>query len=318
MKTGTVSQFMKTIQMGKFVCILIGTLQLKCIFISSPFLERKGKVTNYVLTKTHCEHQNLAQNHHAFRKQCCSGSRRYPETDKDKIPMKHSCKRGFCGESVTYDIDIVKKVVHLIRDPFTNIVSRFNREQRVNATYLKQLQSNMHDYHDAFKSWCKEKDEKISFREQIYYGKRFPSDVPCRHEFFQYIDWHNKAFSLTEDLEVESLVFHYENYQKNFSGALRELSSFLEYKIEDHETEFHPQTYSFMYSEKEHLAIMQWFQEISSRSTWNSIKRYFGIDVWPKIAWLMAFPVSNLISHAFAHSNIFCFRHLGLHLLLTS
>lgn len=297
---------MKATHMGKLGLHFKSCYIIKVHFILSPFLTKaQGSVTDYVLAKTHCEHQDLAQNSYAFRKQCCSGSRRYPENDTNKIPMKHSCNRGFCGESVTYDINIVKKVMHLVRDPFTNIVSRFNRERRVNATHLKKIQSNMHDYHDAFKSWCKEKDENSSNRAESYYGRRFPPDVPCRHEFFQYVEWHNQAFSLTEELGVESLVFHYEEYHQDFSAALEKLSSFFEHNIEEHETNFQPQSYSFMYSEEERSSIKRWLEEMSTATTWNSIKRYFGIDVWPKVIWLLSFPVSVPMFSVFINAN-FC------------
>ena len=41
--------------------------------------------------------------------------------------------------------------------------------------------------------------------------------IPCSSDFFRWTQWHNLAHITTYDLDIPTLVIHYENYTHNFN-----------------------------------------------------------------------------------------------------
>lgn len=151
---------------------------------NGPFLHHAGQPMplNYILTKTHCGGYCMdcapdvyVQTQPAFESSCRTGQRydeQYPET----------------GRSVTYDASIPQKVIHLIRDPFDNLVGRMHlaakHQLRRNATAGV-------DFNDGLSGWCSYLDGKYIDEENHHspalsslYARY--SDLPCRAEWFRY------------------------------------------------------------------------------------------------------------------------------------
>lgn len=96
--------------------------------------------TKFVLCKTHCGGRcekcgpnNWAETPHSFLVQCLSGKRGYVKDNKTMWEM------------VSYDASLVGKAVHLIRNPFDNVVSRFHLgKKKCPLSGYKKTNSHFH------------------------------------------------------------------------------------------------------------------------------------------------------------------------------
>ena len=96
---------------------------------NGPFLFSELPMPNkYILTKTHCGGHctdcfpgRYMKGPKKFWKECHTSARFNPET-----ALKKQGEDPF--EYIGYDLALVKKAVHLIRNPFDNIVSRYVRK----------------------------------------------------------------------------------------------------------------------------------------------------------------------------------------------
>lgn len=86
-----------------------------------------------------------------------------------------------------YSQDLVKKAVHLVRNPFDNCVARFNYERKSVTDALKngmkawdpkphwkgEEQDNVYEKGpQGFKNWCMQADPKFSREKQLVYGQK--------------------------------------------------------------------------------------------------------------------------------------------------
>lgn len=105
--------------------------------------------------------------------------------------------------------------------------------------------------------------------------------VPCRAEFFRYIQWHNHAFTVTQlELDVPSMVLHYEDYSTSYANVTQELMNFLDLKpvaVAADLPEFIPhKVYGhYYYSKEQTRAIATLVKEFSMKTTWRYLARYF-------------------------------------------
>ena len=236
----------------------------------------------YILTKTHCggecdacqtpgskQYNNTID---AFEIACCSGKRIF---NKTKI-------------RTTYSPDIPKRAVHLIRDPFDNIVARLHLKERRwarhdNDTKYEERVDIFNKTKAGFQAYCKFRDSR-SFKQEM--RQRILSDelleyakqVPCYAEFISYTQWHNHAIHLLAKKAIPVLTLFYEEYAKNWDETVNQLLEFLslnpakggkaeEFILGKHYDEF--------YVEKEKLAAMKLLQALASTELWNLLRRYF-------------------------------------------
>ena len=101
--------------------------------------------------------------------------------------------------------------------------------------------------------------------------------VPCRADFFRYVQWHNLAFTVAlVDLDVPALVFHYEDYSTRFADVTQELMDFLELKPIAEAPEFiSNKAYGDYYSAEQTQAIAKFIDVFSSELTRKHMERYF-------------------------------------------
>ena len=185
------------------------------------------------------------------------------------------------GETVPYDQSIVKRALHIIRDPFDNIVSRFHhahKSHKNNKDFVSRFPKN----NDGFQEWCKEMDSQYGEEERALWDKevfRSSRNVPCHSEFFRYIQWHNLAFSTLKGMNIPTLFVTYEDYGKNFDVNLFSILNFLELKLENNITDFHRGDYSKYYSLEQRIAAMDMMRFQASEITWEKMKPYrFKVD----------------------------------------
>ena len=276
---------------------------------SGPFLEIiPGKATTLprlILTKTHCGGYStslwIIETPRTFLNSCLSGQRGvYNSSDSKTIDI----------HPVRYKQNLVKRVVHIIRNPLDNIVARFNYERgryaRMNdEEWLNEFPHGKQGFQvsqclplpstivflirylriSAFplkKKWCESIDNDTPAKS---YWIDTPlinafAGVPCRAEFFRYIQWHNLAFASTfVDLDVPALVFHYEDYSTRFADVIQGLLDFLELKpVADAPDFISNKTYGNYYSQEQTNAIATFVKEFSAKLTWQHMARYFEED----------------------------------------
>ncbi len=142
-------------------------------------------------------------------------------------------------EKVQYDEKIIAKAVHIIRNPFDNIVSRYHLFLKTTkngaSTPTELLLNRSKDYFTndskGFARWCKRHDEAHTMEEMRHFGEeiyKVLDKVPCRADFYRYIQWHNYAFEVISDMNIPSLIIHYEDFAKDFNRTKDNLFMFIE------------------------------------------------------------------------------------------
>lgn len=249
-----------------------------------------SRPTNLVLTKTHCGGRcelcgpkTYIESPHSFLMQCLSGRGVGNSTKGTKQ----------ISDVIGYEKSLVRKAVHLIRNPFDNVVSRFHLELH---TFAKEKVHNhrndpgsMLNYTEdskGFRSFC-------SMLDQTYHNEEKHSrwmdatamsimkDVPCRADIVRYVQWHNLAFVVTRDLGIPTMVLHYEDYRTKFDKTLDELVSFLETDIKGKAVDFVAgKSYAKDYfTAEERVAIRDGVKQLAMQDTWNSIQHYFKEEI---------------------------------------
>lgn len=250
--------------------------------IEGPFLEQiPNKAINmpskYILTKTHCggycsdcRPKNYVETSRSFQISCQTGQRGI-ESDKGEMTT----------EFVTYDTSNLGKAIHLFRHPLDNIVARFhlhyNEQKALNNTdFAIRYQNNA----NGFNAWCEDETfwdelEKLRWIDDGLVEKL--KAVPCRQEFFRYVQWHNLAFETSRSLSLPTLIMYYDDYSDDFALALKRLLTFLELPRVDGAIEpfSHGKEYRNYYTVEQHAAILDLVKELASAETWHYLKRYF-------------------------------------------
>ncbi|CAB9499905.1 expressed unknown protein [Seminavis robusta] len=227
----------------------------------------------YVLTKTHCggyttntSPERYVEATHSFRRRCLST--RY-------------VKNGtlYKGE---YDAALVHKAIHLFRNPFDNVVSRFNFEHK-RLEKKKGYTNGSTKSREGFRAFCQQMDTtwKESERNSIVYEDSILAkmeSVPCHSDFFRYVEWHNLAFVTTQDLGIETMILHYEDYgASTFETTKNKLLEFLELEERGVSSPFKDgKVYSKEYfTKKEREVVKEVLQQLALKTTWGYLERYF-------------------------------------------
>lgn len=239
--------------------------------------------SEYILTKTHCGghcsdcypgHYMFGPNQ--FVKQCHTSSRFNPEKARENpsaYPFEHP----------QYDPSMVKKAVHLIRNPFDNVVSRFHHEYKMAVAREDNDWTSNYSYNSkGFHSWCDFQADKYREEETKWFTEwtgrsdfmEVAKHVPCHAEFLKYVRWHNHAFYTTDEaLKIPTLVVHYENFATDFDGTLDKLLKFYELPAEGDPREFHFHTYPY-YTDEERAATTEFLRILAAPALWENLRPY--------------------------------------------
>eukprot|EP00584_Thalassiosira_punctigera_P011157 CAMPEP_0172529608 /NCGR_PEP_ID=MMETSP1067-20121228/3649_1 /TAXON_ID=265564 ORGANISM="Thalassiosira punctigera, Strain Tpunct2005C2" /NCGR_SAMPLE_ID=MMETSP1067 /ASSEMBLY_ACC=CAM_ASM_000444 /LENGTH=534 /DNA_ID=CAMNT_0013313697 /DNA_START=45 /DNA_END=1649 /DNA_ORIENTATION=+ len=202
-----------------------------------------------ILTKTHCGSRcafcppsRYLETSASFLNHCLSGSRKVMTSPMKSI-RNHDSKGGVRKQEVyekqyfTYHPALVERAIHLIRDPFDNLVSRFHHEQKEHRkkNQTKWMQRYPNDV-SGFKWWCADEDELYSAEENAvdWAARGYPSDftrhyvgVSCHGELLRYVQWHVMAIRAVHALDVPVLRVYYEDYSNDLEGAAGRMLDFL-------------------------------------------------------------------------------------------
>jgi len=265
---------------------------------SGPFLSRRlgnkeglSVPERYVPVKTHCTGyttesgpDKYAMTVRSFQEKCLSGNVIHPERDPKtgKIVSARGKPNSMVDKEITfYNASLVQRAVHIIRDPFDNIVSRFHLEQHAHAKRgEEEWTSKYPGTPEGFKNWCKDLDERYRKDEEKsrfvdkellgQFGK-----VPCHAEFHRYAQWHNLAVAVTRRMRLPSHVLHYENYESDFTGTYNDLFFFLELPREGEVPEFVTgKSYAEYFTKEERSEGMALVRMVAEPETWELLDRY--------------------------------------------
>ncbi len=157
--------------------------------------------SSYILTKTHCGGRcndcgpgTYIETRESFFDMCLRASR--PREQEDTLTLPASSffrKHGDKYVYVKYDPKLVSRAIHLIRNPFDNIVSNFHLEHhakiRTNTTASRHWLEKYSNDVKGFRAWCRDLDSKYAKEEKrsrlipTYIQDLFES-VPCHKAFY--------------------------------------------------------------------------------------------------------------------------------------
>jgi len=202
---------------------------------------------------------------------CLSGSGYFYEDDTETKIVQIKTE---------YDIGLVSSAIHLFRDPFDNLVSRFHFARKRYKKDPEWLEKYPKDS-TGFREWCEDIRVKYGEYDELY----FPEDimnatngVPCYADFFRYIQWHNHAWSIIRKLDIPVLILHYEEYQSKFDVSISRILDFLDLPQRSIPEKFHLSNYSDHFSSEERMAATTFMKKIASNDTMNSISRYLDLQ----------------------------------------
>ncbi|KAL9183320.1 hypothetical protein ACHAXT_005107 [Thalassiosira profunda] len=224
----------------------------------------------FLLTKTHCGGYcvdclpvNYLKTSQSFAQHCLEGGRVEDDNGNARVD--------------SYSKDLVARAVHLIRDPFDNIVSRFHLARKNFEKYAVYPSTR-----EGFRDFCASLGEQFRKEEQSH-GDIFDEAalaIPCHADFFRYIQWHNLAFlAVSDHLEIPlTRVLLYEDYTHSPREAQGALLDFLELE-RDAAAEPAPflkgKTYRHYFTTAEIAAVKELFSKHASSQTLEYTRHYF-------------------------------------------
>jgi hypothetical protein len=236
-------------------------------------LRRPSK--GFILTKTHCGGNSFCKdceshiyNSHTFLKKCLEG-----------VVVAGNATSGFKNYDCQYSKDKIARAVHLIRDPFDNVVARFHHERKSLARRNIVDIATYPNTREGFRDFC-DNLGKIEIKNKIirrlFFEDVLDLDIPCKADFYRYIQWHNLAFTTTWNLGIPALVFHYESFATNFNKTKDDLLEFLEQdEVNDAPVFSTGKTYRNYYTTGEIDAVSRMFDKLALRETLLHTKHYF-------------------------------------------
>jgi len=198
---------------------------------------------------------------------------------------------GTYETSITPKADI-SKVIHLIRDPFSNIVSRFHsylfeKNAKHAAHELPNLSPSNRNA-EGFKVWCRAIDTDATLSELEQESTLIPREikelmeqVPCHSEFYKYVSWHNHVVEMAWNEDYPSLNVFYEDYATETEQRQQaiKMSEFLDEPIVDIDKVLSEslvvRSYRDHYTVNERLNAEKLVKALSLRNTWILLERYF-------------------------------------------
>jgi hypothetical protein len=241
---------------------------------------------SFVLTKTHCAGRcvhcgpdEYVVDTAAFLEGCTRTSAR---------TRKH---RGFQIRRVeaAHAVNLVVKMVHLIRNPMHNVVARFHLERRHLIRADPKKAERLSNDAKGFSTWCRELDEEHAATEPDFFTPEqlaIYRQAPCRAEFYKYTQWHNRVHDITPLVGPKSesgsessppvLIIHYEDYAENLQKTADQVLQFLELPLVAPIRPFRElPDYSDHFSADDLKAVQALVQNVASAHTYKLVQRYF-------------------------------------------
>jgi hypothetical protein len=245
-------------------------------FWPDPNQTKYLRPSSYILTKTHCgtrcndcRPSDYLNDPLSFSRKCLSGSKSKVTSNGEQQTVK-----------VAYHSKLVHKAIHLVRDPFDNIVSRFHLERhRMEKKKDNEALARYPDSREGFRHFCQNQDDKFlsEVEDSWLADNEGMRNVLCRDDFYRYTLWHNLAFTTTKDImKLPTYILHYEDYSDSFNKTVSKLLSFLDLEQASEPYPFKKgHTYKDYFSQDERKAVKEAMKASSIPETWRNIQHYF-------------------------------------------
>ncbi|GKY94324.1 hypothetical protein MPSEU_000398200 [Mayamaea pseudoterrestris] len=237
----------------------------------------------YILTKTHCG---------GYCMDCAPQTYVYDQVtdfEHDCLTATSASVDSSSGEyavrTSTYSNAIPKRAIHLIRDPFDNMVGRMHlavklsadRQGHGNDAPLKEFDNSM----DGFYEWCDYLDTKYADAEASSTTINHAileafSDLPCHAEWYRYVQWHNLATEVRDQLELPVYHLFYENYTLAYDDTVEQVLEFLELEAVHSPIEFYVgKTYRSFFKPEHAQMAADFTKQFASPRVWELLEHYF-------------------------------------------
>jgi Sulfotransferase domain len=246
-------------------------------WVDGPFLRypTRRKPSKYILTKTHCggycdSCRPAEMDYESFEAACRTG-RRIAENATSVRSM--------------YPPDVPKRAVHLVRNPFDNVVARYHHRRKSWARLHDDLLEVFNETRDGFRAYCADKDRR-DLKENLSYFRelddvqlfRAASQLPCHAEFMRYTFWHNRATEVTEGKGIPVLTLYYDDYSLDWENNVKRLFEFLFLSPAEgaEPLAFIPgKEYTDFYHRNEIGMAKILVSRLATNATWGLLSRYF-------------------------------------------
>ncbi len=163
---------------------------------NGPFIIGSSRALppEYILTKTHCggrcvdcSPEKYIENQTHFLERCAQGSRK----NSSFVDQK---------EITWYDPHLATKAIHIVRNPFDNLVSNFHLDMKHKFKRMKNDSATKYSNDaSAFRKWCSDQDLKYISKEkemlpavvvEFFEGENitwgYNITIPCHAHFYRY------------------------------------------------------------------------------------------------------------------------------------
>lgn len=242
---------------------------------------------NYIMTKTHCggrcvrcSPRRYISTLSEFTRACTEGSGCFENSNINNTGSSpSSCKWKDTRYPAPPGNPQIAKTIHLIRNPFDNLVSRFHlahkkRQKEMAEEYQEWSEQHPHNS-TGFATWCLSLDKE--------YGSPFdPKKIPlgsltCQGEWFKYVQWHTLALKTIEKSQLPSLTLYYEDYEApKWNSTVQTILNFLELPMGGRnirEFQSHP-SYEY-YTNQQRREARALVRKMAPDSVWALLSRYF-------------------------------------------
>jgi len=236
----------------------------------------------YILTKTHCtgydnspmpSPTNYLVPQERFTKAChkvCS-------PDELQVNEKETTHEEGTWRLFYFNETLVGSFVHLFRDPFDNIVSRWHCHMAGAEVKHPHEVNKWERTVDGFQTFCRERDEYHRWKEAPFLPRELveaAEGVPCRTDFLRYVQWHNRAFEMTLSLAKPVHILHYLDFRDNYNGTLEKLLNFLELPHVADGDNFRWNDYTIYFTDEQRKATKRFINFYASNETRHELSRY--------------------------------------------
>jgi hypothetical protein len=254
---------------------------------NGPWLRNESlAVPDTILVKTHCTgygdmqpFDKVVHTYDSFELGCGRGM-----TPIRGPLMKHHNNKTFVDSY--YKVDSVSSAVHLVRDPFNNIVSRMHHGIYRRKTFMGWTDEQANRFNttrEGMLEWCRYTDGHFWKRRRnqkpllnFTWDKKLFDPVPCHSEYFKYVQWHNYAGQIIANRNLSAHTLYYEDYETNYNQTTAKLFNFLDLPIVQEPLEFKKgKTYRNFFTASELKAARKLVNTLATAETWYLLSRYF-------------------------------------------
>jgi hypothetical protein len=243
--------------------------------------------TKYVFTKTHC----------GARCTNCDPSMYMVSQDQFEHDCLKTCHEDHSNfkqhKKYSYDMRLVHKLVHLIRHPLDNVISRFHLHVKHSIRDSSTNTPNFEKSREGFEEYCSTQDFSKKYVqsgvEEEAYGEKLwtlAQRVPCHADVLRYVRWHNYMLEMVRRHShlqqrgehgnySNTHIVYYEDYQEaTFNTTVKSLLNFMDMDWVGEPNEFYFADYSDYYDA--YLDdIREFVMEAASKELWPLLERYF-------------------------------------------